>query len=530
MRRRSKHNLSHMKLLTSAMGYICPIQCQEVLPGDSFLQDTSIFMRTMPLVAPVMHPVYVSIHSWYVPTRLLWSEFEDFITGGPDGRSAPMPPTIEFSPGKYKIGELADYLSVPEIKTNTVRVSALPFRAYNFIYNEKYRDQDLLPEQPVSLNSGLDTITNINLLRAAWTKDYFTLARPFEQKGPSVSVPIGAGEAGGNVTGITARSTVRGTDGYLFIKSHSKGNAMKPGVSYDLTTGISSSGNWDDETHISLRSTSGDNDHPAAFVVSRPENFLAVDTTVQGGSFTLDGNIGKLDLRDFREAMAIQRFEEKRALYGSRYPDYLRFLGVRPSDARLNEPEYLGGGRRTIQFSEVLQTAPGDDPVGTLRGHGINALKTPRFLRFFEEHGYVMSFLIIRPKSIYMNGLPKMFSRDTKYDYWQLEYEHIGQEGIKNKELYIDHPQPDGVFGYGNRYNEYRTHPSTVHGEFRTVYKDWHLARDFSNPPTLNGDFITCHPDNRIFAETTDNYDKFLCMVQNNVRARRLISKRGEPI
>lgn len=526
MRKRSKHNLSHMKLLTSAMGYICPIQCQEVLPGDSFLQDTSIFMRTMPLVAPVMHPVYVSIHSWYVPTRLLWSDFEDFITGGPDGRSAPTPPTIEFSPSKYKIGELADYLSVPEIKTNTVKVSALPFRAYNFIYNEKYRDQDLLPEQPISIESGDDSTTNINLLRAAWTKDYFTLARPFEQKGPSVSVPIGAGQVVGNVTGITATSTVRGiaNRGVCFVPLDS--NPVNK-AAYNVQINLK-----DHTTPGCLYATqaSGDEITKHSLKLYNFKDSIAVDTTVQGGSVTFDGNIGTLDLRDFREAMAIQRFEEKRALYGSRYPDYLRFLGVRPSDARLNEPEYLGGGRRTIQFSEVLQTAPGDDPVGTLRGHGINALKTPRFLRFFEEHGYVMSFLIIRPKSIYMNGLPKMFSRNTKYDYWQLEYQHIGQESIKNKELYIDHPQPDGVFGYSNRYNEYRMHPSTVHGEFRTVYKDWHLARDFSTPPTLNGDFITCHPDNRIFAETTDNYDKFLCMIQNNVRARRLISMKGEPL
>lgn len=526
MRKRSKFNLSHMNLLTSAMGYICPIQCQEVLPGDSFLQDISIFMRTMPLVAPVMHPVYVSIHSWFVPTRLLWSDFEDFITGGPDGRSVPTPPTISFSPDNYKIGELADYLGVPEIKTNTINVSALPFRAYNLIYNEKYRDQDLLPEQPFSDTSGVDSTTNTRLLRAAWTKDYFTLARPFEQKGPSVSVPIGAGQAGGDVTGITATSTVRSiNDGPLRVRSNTQ-PSINP-ATYTLSVNLNN--NRTPGAVFGVQA-SGDEMSQIGLRVDNPQDFIAVDTTVQGGSFTLDGNIGKLDLRDFREAMAIQRFEEKRALYGSRYPDYLRFLGIRPSDARLNEPEYLGGGRRTIQFSEVLQTAPGDEPVGTLRGHGINALKTPRFLRFFEEHGFVMSFLIIRPKPIYMNGLPKMFSRNTKYDYWQLEYQHIGQESIKNKELYVDHPQPDGVFGYGNRYNEYRTHPSMVHGEFRTVYKDWHLARDFSNPPTLNGDFITCHPDNRIFAETTDNYDKFLCMVQNNIRARRVISKKGEPI
>lgn len=521
MRKRSKFNLSHMNLLTSAMGYICPIQCQEVLPGDSFLQDISVFMRTMPLVAPVMHPVYVSIHSWYVPTRLLWSDFEDFITGGPDGRSVPTPPTISFNSDNYKIGELADYLGVPEMKMNTINVSALPFRAYNFIYNEKYRDQDLSPAQPFSDASGDDTTTNINLLRAAWTKDYFTLARPFEQKGPSVSVPIGAGQANGNITGLTANTVISSNNTAIRVK-HMLGQpfeSQNPNVQLSDFTGTESAA-------LSAYSRHGGNES-LAFA----DNVgLSAQTTISGGNVSIDGNIGSLDLRDFREAMAIQRFEEKRALYGSRYPDYLRFLGIRPSDARLNEPEYLGGGRRTIQFSEVLQTAPGDEPVGTLRGHGINALKTPRFLRFFEEHGFVMSFLIIRPKPIYMNGLPKMFSRQTKYDYWQLEYQHIGQEGIKNKELYVDHPQPDGIFGFGNRYNEYRTHPSMVHGEFRTVYKDWHLARDFNNPPVLNCDFVTCHPDNRIFAETTDNYDKFLCMVQNNVRARRVISQKGEPI
>lgn len=500
MRKRSKHNLSHYNLLTGAMGYLLPVQCQEVLPGDSFKQDTSIFMRTMPLVAPVMHPVHVSIHSWYVPARLVWENFTDFITGGPDGTDVSEPPFFVSSAKNTKVGELADYLGVPP-DTTGLKFSALPFRAYNLIWNEFYRDQDLQQPIDISLADGEDTITPVNLLRAAWQKDYFTLARPFEQKGPAVTVPIEGAQ--GQITGLT-------------VKPNGSPSFSVPGGSSVLSFNYQTQS----PTSVDVQPVSG---NAGRHNLSWNDPALKVEGEA-------NFQIGSLNLNDFREAMAIQRFEEKRALYGSEYPDYLAYLGVRSSDARLQRPEYLGGGRRTIQFSEVLQTAQGDDPVGTLRGHGISALKTPTFVRFFEEHGFVITLMLIRPKTIYSQGLPRMFSRETKYDYWQKEYEHIGQQEIKNKELYAKHSKPDDTFGFINRYSEYRTQPSNVHGEFRTVYADWHLARDFSSDPALNADFVSCHPSNRIFAETTDDYDKFLIMAQNNVFARRLISQKGEPI
>lgn len=506
MKKRSKHNLSHYNLLTAAFGYLTPIQCMEVLPGDSFKQDISIFMRVMPMVAPVMHPVHVSIHSWFVPTRLLWKNFTNFITGGPDGIDNSEPPYYVSSATNNKVGELPDYIGIPT-ETTGLEFSALPFRAYDMIWNEYYRDQDLQEELLISLEDGEDTTTPCILQRACWQKDYFTLARPWEQKGPAVTVPIQGAQ--GSITGLVGNATTT--------------------ISGNGTPTFSNVANRDAKFRSITGALGGDvgGDNFTNAVWTDPA--LKATTTVNiSGNANFD--IGEFTINDLREATALQRFQERRSLFGSEFPDYLAYLGVKYSDARLQRPEYLGGGRRTIQFSEVLQTAPGDDPVGTLKGHGIAALKTPTFIRYFEEHGYVISVILIRPKTIYSQGLHRMFSRKTKYDYWQLETQHIGQQEILNKELYAKHTQPDGTFGYINRYSEYRSHPSNVHGEFRTVYNDWHLAREFSNDPALNADFVTCSPSNRIFAETTDNYDKFLIMAQNNVKARRIISQTGDPI
>ena len=242
---------------------------------------------------------------------------------------------------------------------------------------------------------------------------------------------------------------------------------------------------------------------------------------------------GTIDINQLREAFALQRFEEHRALYGSRYVEYLRYLGVKSSDARLQRPEYLGGSRQTIQFSEVLQTAPGgEDPVGALKGHGIGAMRTNRYRRFFEEHGYVLTIMMVRPISVYMQGLSRMWNRRVKEDYYQRELQHIGQQEVLTKELYAGNGQgptaDDVVFGYQNRYDEYRWHESYVSGEFRDILNSWHMARDFANEPTLNADFINAVPTTRIFAAQQN--DTLYCMANHSIQARRLMSKYGNPI
>ena len=235
--------------------------------------------------------------------------------------------------------------------------------------------------------------------------------------------------------------------------------------------------------------------------------------------------VSGISVNALREALALQRYEEARARYGSRYIEYLRFLGVKSSDARLQLPEYLGGGRQVIQFSEIMQTAEGTNPVGTLRGHGLAAMRSNRYRRFFEEHGYVMTLMSARPKTVYANGLFRHWNRRTKEDFWQKELEHIGQQEVLNKEVYAAHASPNGVFGYQDRYDEYRRSESLISGEFRTTLDFWHMARIFGSQPALNGTFVSCAPTERIFA--VPSVDNLWIMAKHSIQARRLISAKG---
>lgn len=517
MRKRSKFSLSHYRLFSGRMGYMMPIGITECLPGDTFQQATSVFLRCSPLVTPVMHPVHVTVHHWFIPTRLLWDKWEDFITGGPSGMDASIMPTIKApAEGGFAVGSLADYMAVPSGIPN-LEVCALPFRAYALLYNECYRDQDLEQELPLSLESGLDTTTNTTLQRCDWARDYFTTARPWPQKGPAVSVPVNLTSAGQPT--ITATTSILGGGKPTFTTSDLGGNNQQP-------DGVLVPQDYNTSGPVNVRFNS-----PGRLALQWQNPGLTANTTVNFQS----GNpeLGSVDINQLREAFALQRFEEHRALYGSRYVEYLRYLGVKSSDARLQRPEYLGGSRQTIQFSEVLQTAPGgEDPVGALKGHGIGAMRTNRYRRFFEEHGYVLTVMMVRPISVYMQGLSRMWNRRVKEDYYQRELQHIGQQEVLTKELYAGNSEgptsDDTVFGYQNRYDEYRWHESYVSGEFRNILNSWHMAREFANEPTLNADFINAVPTTRIFAAQQN--DTLYCMANHSIQARRLMSKYGNPI
>lgn len=495
--RRSKFSLSNYKLLSCDMGRLIPINITEVLPGDTLQQATSALVRASPLLAPVMHPVQVRIHHWYVPMRLVWEDFEDFITGGPDGQDVSELPTVTLSysagsppTGNNIIGGLPDYLGIPPA-IDGLEVNAMPFRAYNLIFNEWYRDQDLTTERAISIESGADNTTEIGVVNCAWEKDYFTSARPWEQKGPSINIPL-SGDA--PVTGIGIHSGAGGT----------------------MATG-------------NIQETVGD---PKSYLF-RPTNQnpgVSVRVTDSAGKtpeiYADLSGVTAININQLREALALQRYSEARARYGSRYVEYLRYLGVRSSDARLARPEYLGGGKNTIQFSEVLQTAEGSDPVGEMRGHGIAAVRSNRYRRFFEEHGYVISLMSVRPKTIYTQSLARIWNRRIKEDFWQRELQHIGQQEVLKKEVKADHADAEGIFGYQDRYDEYRRAESTVAGEFRTSMLDfWHFARTFGTDPALNNDFVTCTPTDRPFA--VPSQDLLYVMANNSIQARRLVAQTG---
>lgn len=497
--KRSKHSLSHYQLLSCDLGELVPIGCVEVLAGDSIQHATNALIRAAPLLSPVMHPLRVSISHWFVPHRLIWEDWEAFITGGPDGLDASVFPTITFATGPA-VGSLADYLGVPP-GVNNCEVSALPFRAYALIFNEWYRDQDLVSKLTIDLTSGADTTTNTALQNAAWEKDYFTSARPWEQKGPSITVPLGTTAP---ITGLS----FRGTAGVATA------NGFGVTAADDTTSGVSTPwaivGEGAALQSISYKGASA----AAISSTNRPQVFADLS------------NASAITVNALREALALQRYEEARARYGSRYVEYLQYLGVRSSDARLQRPEYLGGGKENINFSEVLQTGEGTDPVGTLRGHGISSMRSNRYRRFFEEHGYVLTLLTARPKTIYASGLARHWNRRTKEDFWQQELQHIGQQAILNKEVRLAHASPNGTFGYQDRYDEYRREWSRISGEFRTTLDFWHFARQFGSDPALNADFIKCIPTEEPFAVPSE--DVLQIMARHNIQARRLVSRTGE--
>lgn len=504
--KRSKHNLSSHRLLTCNMGELVPCGAMEVLPGDSLQHASSLLVRMSPLLTPVMHPVHVRVHHWFVPYRLIWANgiddsWEAFITGGHDGMDASVVPKITFN--NAAVGSLADYMGVTPLVASNRDITAFRFRAYSLIWNEFYRDQDLQTALTIDLTGGADTTTNVTLQNVAWEKDYYTTARPWTQKGPSVSLPLGTRAP---VLGIgkhddatfsTAGQTVRESDGSVSVYTTS--SLIDPAADarkFYVEEGITG--------------TSGTNDYPNIWA----DLSAATSATIN----------------ELRQALAIQRYEEARARYGSRYTEYLRYLGVRSSDARLQRPEYLGGGKQTIQFSEVLQTGvttsgTPSTGVGSLMGHGIGATRSNRYRRFFEEHGTVLSLMSVLPKTLYVNGTSKELIKTTKEEYWQKELQHIGQQEVLNKEAYSAHATPEGIFGYQDRYDEYRRNESSVHGDFRTTLNMWHLGRIFASDPALNAAFVSSNPATRIFQSASA--DTLLVMAYHSAQARRLVSREG---
>lgn len=488
---RSNFNLSNHKLLTCDMGELVPIGLQEVVPGDTFKQSTSLLVRVSPLLAPVMHQVEAVIHHWFVPHRIIWDDWEDFITGGPDGLDASVFPTIT-SPAVtgFAVGTLGDYLGCPTAVPN-MPVSALPFRAFSKIVNDWYRDPDLVTERPISTASGPDSTTATAMFNAAWEKDYFTTARPWPQKGPEVVIPFGASAP---VTGtIPARD----------LQARTGANGTGTNVSASLQQATY----WGD--------TGGNS----------PRYIHAPAQTISAGALLADlSDATAINVVQLREAMAIQRFQERMARTGSRYVEYLRSLGIRPSDARLQRAEYLGGGKQTLQFSEVLQTGPDTDGdgVATLRGHGIGAMRSNSYIKFFEEHGYIISVMAVRPRTMYVQGLPRTWNRRTKEDFFQYELQHVGQQEILKKEIYAASANPDDTWAYQNRYDEYRRTESTIAGSFRDTLDFWHYARIFTSEPTLNGSFVTAVPTKRVNAVPSE--DCLWIMANHRISARRMIA------
>lgn len=473
------------------MGDLVPIYLQEVVPGDKFQVNTEMLMRFAPMVAPVMHRMNVYTHYFFVPNRLVFNGWEDFITGGDDGLDATVFPEMwiyNLTVQHFGNGTLADYLGVPtppaEI-TNTIKVSALPFRAYQLIYNEYYRDQNLQDKVALTKDSvvtGPEFAAITALRKRAWEKDYLTSALPFAQRGGEVSIP----------------STVNYKDAaqFQFTTQPTANQAIQVQAGTNPTP---------------LKAVDGN-------VITEIDNIDSVDITVN----------------DLRRAKKLQEWLEKNARAGSRYIEQiLSHFGVMSSDARLQRPEYLGGGKTPVTISEVLSTVEtATVPQGNMAGHGIAVGNSNRFRRGFEEHGYIFGIMSVLPRTAYQQGVPRMLSKIDKFDYYWPEFANLGEQEVLNKEVYANFVSgnPEGTFGYQSRYAEYKFGQSSVHGDFKGNLSHWHMGRIFSSQPALNGSFVTSDPTHRIFAVTEPSTHKLYAQIYNEVKAIRPMPVFGTPM
>ena len=520
--KRTKFDRSHVYKTTFDSGKLIPVFVDEVLPGDTTRMSVNYFARLATPIKPIMDNIYLDWFFFFVPNRLVWEHWQNFCfeQEDPDDSTDYVIPAVTASGNSENayIGSLWDYFGLPvNTSGNLSGISALPFRGVYLIWNEWFRDENL--QRSVKIQKG-DTTEVLNSARAAeqpsWVftsgtsvvpglacpprgkrHDYFTSALPWTQKGPGVSIGL-AGTA--SIVDPTPGTgyLLHSSDRQLAAVSAYDGDASSSG-GHRVVFGNDSIkfGRYGSSDFSTVGGFAGNTDSMVTIDAQKASTYLGNDSYVDLDTSSI------FTINSLRTAFQMQKFYERLARGGSRYTEVLRsFFGVVSPDARLQRPEFLGSFTKMVNVNPIAQTSATNDtsPQGNLSAYGVTAAKFHGFTKSFVEHGYIFGFVCARADLTYQQGINKMWLRSTVYDFYWPTFAHLGEQAIELREIYAQGSDSDTtVFGYQERYAEYRYKPSQITGKFRSSVTGgnldvWHLSQFFKNAPTLNEEFIVENP------------------------------------